>query len=37
MKEKDIKGVVKRQRQYATLAKKEGKYAFEAKKLRGKK
>jgi transposase-like protein len=33
---RDIKGVVKRQRRYSTLAKKEGRYAIqeEAKELR---
>ena len=29
---KDIKGVVKRQKRYATLAKKEGKYALKQEK-----
>lgn len=32
MNKKDIEGVVKRQRQYATLAKKEGKYALQQEK-----
>ena len=27
MKEKDVKGVIKRQKRYATLAEQEGKYA----------
>lgn len=32
MKNKDVKGVVSRQKRYATLAKKEGKYALKQEK-----
>jgi len=37
IRKKDIKGVVSRQKRYATLAKKEGKYALEKAKEEKKK